>query len=313
MKILVTGANGLLGRHLVKKLLDSKYQVFATGKGRSKLPLNGEAKFEFRSLDITDGAAVNKLVNEIKPTVILHAAAMTQVDECELKKVDCWNTNVTATRFIIDAARETGSRIIFISTDFVFDGLHGPYKEEDEPNPVNYYGSTKLAAEKAIEQSGLDWAIVRTVLVVGSSADGQRQNILTWVKEKLEKGETIKVVDDQVRTPTYVEDLADGILLILEKNKKGIFHIAGKDTLTPYKIATQTADFLHLNANLIEKVDANNFTQAALRPPKTGFIIEKAKKELDYDPHSFTEILPSVFGDRYRRIAPPGQGSNRER
>ena len=295
MKILLTGANGLLGRHLVKKLAEKGYEVIATAKGESKINSIGNGKVKFLSLDITDGAAVNKLMNEVKPDVLLHTAAMTQVDECELNKIDCWNTNVTATRFLIDSAKETKSRIIFISTDFVFDGLHGPYKEEDEPNPVNYYGSTKLAAEKAVIQSGLDWAIVRTVLVVGNTEDGQRQNILTWVKEKLEKGETIKVVDDQVRTPTYVEDLADGIILILEKKSKGIFHIAGKDTLTPYQIARQTAEFLKLNSKLIEKSDASNFTQAALRPPTTGFKIDKAKKELSYQPHSFNEILKEVF------------------
>jgi len=295
MKILLTGANGLLGRHLVKKLAEKGYEVIATAKGESKINSIGKGKVKFLSLDITDGAAVNKLMNEVKPDVLLHTAAMTQVDECELNKIDCWNTNVTATRFLIDSAKETKSRIIFISTDFVFDGLHGPYKEEDEPNPVNYYGSTKLAAEKAVIQSGLDWAIVRTVLVVGNTEDGQRQNILTWVKEKLEKGETIKVVDDQVRTPTYVEDLADGIILILEKKSKGIFHIAGKDTLTPYQIARQTAEFLKLNSKLIEKSDASNFTQAALRPPTTGFKIDKAKKELSYQPHSFNEILKEVF------------------
>src|SRR6185295_4518394 len=264
MKILLTGANGLLGRHLVKKLAEKGYEVIATAKGESKINSIGNGKVKFLSLDITDGAAVNKLMNEVKPDVLLHTAAMTQVDECELNKIDCWNTNVTATRFLIDSAKETKSRIIFISTDFVFDGLHGPYKEEDEPNPVNYYGSTKLAAEKAVIQSGLDWAIVRTVLVVGNTADGQRQNILTWVKEKLEKGEKIKVVDDQVRTPTYVEDLADGIILVLEKNKKGIFHIAGKDTLTPYQIASETATYLKLDNKLIERASIKTFSQAAL-------------------------------------------------
>ena len=297
MEVLVTGANGMLGRRLVRKLVEKNYDVIATAKGPSKFEVNSEKPVEYRSLDITDGPSVNALINEVRPDVIVHTAAMTQVDECELHKIDCWNTNVTATRFILDAAKEIHSRIIFISTDFVFDGLSGPYKEDDEPNPVNYYGSSKLAAEKAVMESGVDWAIVRTVLVVGNTGDGQRQNILTWVKEKLEKGEKIKVVDDQVRTPTYVEDLAEGIILVLEKNKKGIFHIAGKDTLTPYQIANQTADFLKLNSALIEKAGMDNFSQAALRPPTTGFIIDKAKAELNYQPHSFTEILPAVFGN----------------
>jgi dTDP-4-dehydrorhamnose reductase len=292
MKILLTGANGLLGRTLLRKLIDKKYDVVATVKDASNIRY-GNAKV--LSLDISDGDAVYRLITSENPQCIIHAAAMTQVDQCELDKIDCWNTNVTATRFIVDAAQETRSRLIFISTDFVFDGSAGPYKETDVPNPVNYYGSSKLAAEKAIMESGVDWSIVRTVLVVGRTETDQRQNILSWVKEKLEKKENIKVVDDQVRTPTFVDDLAHGIILVLEKNAKGIFHISGKDTLTPYQIAKSTAEFLHLDSKLIERVDANSFTQPAQRPPITGFIIEKARKELGFEPHSFKEILSQVF------------------
>jgi dTDP-4-dehydrorhamnose reductase len=294
MKILLTGSNGLLGSRLVNKLSNSQHQLVATS--RTAFENDIQKNVDFRILDITDGPAVNRLINEVKPDVILHAAAMTQVDECELNKIDCWNTNVTATRFIVDAARETASRIIFISTDFVFDGQHGPYREEDETNPVNYYGSSKVGAEKAVMESGLDWAIVRTVLVVGTTADGQRQNLLSWVKEKLERGEAIRVVDDQVRTPTFVDDLADGVVLVLEKNASGIYHIAGKDTLTPFQMAVKAAKFLQLDSSLIQKADANTFTQAALRPPTTGFIIDKAKRELSYDPHSFSHVLSKVFG-----------------
>ena len=297
MKILLTGANGLLGRRLLKKLQEKNYDVIATAKDVSKLPQLPNRKTEYHSLDITDGDAVSKLITSTKPNVIIHAAAMTQVDQCELNKIDCWNSNVTATRFIVDAARECGSRIIFLSTDFVFDGASGPYKEEDTPDPINYYGSSKLAGEKAIMESGLNWTIVRTVLVVGKSDGDQRQNIISWVKEKLDKGEKIKVVDDQVRTPTFVDDLADGIMLALGKNATGIFHIAGKDTLTPYQIAMRTAEFLELNSSLIERVDASSFTQPAPRPPITGFIIEKAKKDLGYQPRSFNEILTEIFSE----------------
>src|SRR2546430_15624056 len=150
MKVLVTGANGLLGKHLMTKLLLKKYEVIATGKGASKFSYAHDPNCQYHSLDITHGEAVSKLIIATRPDMIIHAAAMTEVDECELNKIDCWNTNVTATRFIIEAAREINARIIFISTDFVFDGQQGPYKEDDEPNPVNYYGSTKWAAEKAV-------------------------------------------------------------------------------------------------------------------------------------------------------------------
>ncbi len=295
MKILITGANGLLGQHLVKHLLDKNYTVIATGIGPSRLPIEASKQFTYSELDITDGPVVNKTILKLHPDVIIHAAAMTQVDQCEEQKVACWNVNVTATRFLIDAAKEISARFVFLSTDFVFDGLHGPYAENSEPNPVNYYGSSKWGAEKAVEESGLDWAIVRTVLVTGNPLSGTRQNIITWVKDKLQKGEKIRVVDDQYRTPTYVEDLAAGITLVLDKKARGIFHISGKDALTPYAIAVETARLLKLDERLIEKVDSASLSQPAVRPARTGFIISKAENELGYRPHSFTESLKKIF------------------
>jgi dTDP-4-dehydrorhamnose reductase len=297
MKILVTGANGLLGQHLTMQLLDHQHQVIATGKGPARLSPPPGHPFTYRELDIVNGPMVNALVNETRPDLIIHTAAMTQVDECELKKIDCWNVNVTATRFLLDAAKEVNARFIYMSSDFVFDGLQGPYSEEAEPNPVNYYGSTKWGAEKAVMESGLQWAIVRTVLVTGNPMAGTRQNIITWVKEKLEKGEKIKVVDDQYRTPTFVEDLAAGIVLVAEKNATGIFHISGKDTLTPYAMAVETARQLRLDESLLEKADSSSFTQPAPRPARTGFIISKAERELGFRPHSFSESLEKMFSN----------------
>lgn len=295
MKILVTGANGLSGQHIVKQLLDRNYSVIATSKGPSRLPFKNNDQFYYHELDLIDGPYVNNFLLQHRPEVVIHAAAMTQVDECEQNKIDCWNVNVTATRFLLDACKETGSRFIYISTDFVFDGLQGPYTEEAEPNPINYYGSSKWGAEKAVIESGLQWTIVRTVLVTGNPLSGTRQNIITWVKDKLEKGEKIRVVDDQYRTPTFADDLATGILLVLEKNAQGIFHISGKESLTPYAMAVETARLLDLDESLIEKTDSATLSQAAMRPARTGFVITKAEKELGYQPHSFRESLQKMF------------------
>ena len=295
MKILITGANGMLGQHLVKHLLDKNYDVIATGIGPSRLPFKESKQFNYVELDITDGPVVNSMIVQLHPEVIIHAAAMTQVDQCEEQKIACWNINVTATRFLLDAAKEISARFIFISTDFVFDGLNGPYSENTEPSPVNYYGSSKWGAEKAVEESGLVWTIVRTVLLTGNPVTGTRQNIITWVKDKLQKGEKIRVVDDQYRTPTFVEDLAAGIMLVLEKNARGIYHISGKDALTPYAIAVETARLLKLDERLIEKVDSASLSQLAVRPARTGLIISKAETELGYRPHSFRESLEKMF------------------
>ena len=297
MKILLTGSNGLLGQHLVKQLLETtSHEIIATGRGENRLPFTSSKQYNYFSLDITDGIAVNDFILSSQPDVIIHAAAMTQPDPCEENQVECWNINVTATRFLTDAAEQVKARFIYISTDFVFDGLHGPYKETDEPGPVNYYGTSKLAAEKSVMTSKIQWAIVRTVLVYGNILVGNRSNIISWVKENLENNRPIKVVSDQWRTPTYVEDLAKGILLVLEKKATGIYHISGGEGMSPYDMAVVTADYLHLDKSLMTKVNADTFTQPAKRPLRTGFIIDKAKKELGYQPISFKEALKKMLG-----------------
>jgi len=294
---MITGSNGLLGQHLIKLLIETTvHEIIATGRGDSRLPFASAERHKYFSLDVTNGIAVNNFILLHKPNVIIHAAAMTQPDPCEENPVECWNINVTATRFLVDAAKAIDARFIYISTDFVFDGLHGPYKETDEPGPVNYYGSSKLAAEKSVTTGGLQWAIIRTVLVYGNILVGNRSNIISWVKENLENNRPIKVVSDQWRTPTYVEDLAKGILLVLEKNVTGIYHVSGEQGMSPYDMAVATADYLHLDKSLMTKVNADTFTQPARRPLHTGFVIDKAKKELGYQPISFKEALKKILG-----------------
>lgn len=292
MNIIVTGANGLLGQHLIVELVKRNYGVLAIGRGESR---NSSFVGKYIDMDITDSVGLRELIVTNKPDVIIHAAAMTQVDECEHDKQSCYNINVAATRFIIDAAREINCRIMYISTDFVFDGQSGPYDENSEPSPVNYYGSTKVTAEKAVMESNLHWTIIRTVLVYGQTLEGTRSNLVSWVKESLEEGKTIKLVGDQWRTPTFVGDLVKGIILALEKPADGIFHIAGKENLTPFDMGIQTARHLHLNSKLIEKVDTKSFPQAGVRPLKTGFKIDKARTELGYEPMSFGESLDFMY------------------
>ena len=295
MKILVTGANGLLGQHLLKLLLHfPTHDIIATGKGEQRVQFPGTT-FQYFDLDICDGVAVHHLIESVQPDMIIHAAALTKVDECELDHIACWNVNVTATRFLVDAAKKVNAFFIFVSTDFVFDGSGGPYLEEDAVNPVSYYGSSKVAAEKAVAESGLAYAIARTCLVYGDMVTGTRSNIISWVADNLQKGKQIKVVSDQWRTPTYVEDLAKGILLIAEKKAEGIYNISGEDFVSPYDMAIAAADYLHLDQGLIEKVDASVFTQPAKRPAITGFRIDKAKNELGFKPLSLKEGLQKMY------------------
>jgi dTDP-4-dehydrorhamnose reductase len=284
-----------LGQVLIKELVDKKYPVVATGKGPSRLIVAALEGYEYKELDITDGPAVEELILLEKPSVIVHAAAMTQVDQCEINKQDCYNVNVTATRFIIDAAKMVKARFIFVSTDFVFDGNNGPYKEDDEPAPVNYYGSTKLVAEKAVMESGLNWAIARTILVYGVAPTTGRTNIVSWVKQSLENKTPIRMVTDQLRTPTFVHDLAAGIILMIEKNAQGVYHLSGEEKMTPYEMAIETAEFFGLDRSLISESLSPDIKQPAVRPPRTGFDISKAKRDLGYQPTSFKEGLKEIF------------------
>jgi dTDP-4-dehydrorhamnose reductase len=291
MKVLITGANGLLGQHLTKLLLDKNYQVVATSRGESRLPFESSGNFTYHSMDIANAFDTYAVMNREKPDVVVHAAAMTQVDECELQPEQCERINVQGTAQILTDAEAFSSHFIYISTDFVFDGEKGNYSEEEDTNPISFYGFTKLQAESMVQISDMPFAIVRTCLVYGNLLKGTRSNIVSWVRGSLEQDKTIQVVSDQLRTPTYVGDLAKGIALIIEQKATGIYHISGKDWLTPYDIALKTAQKFQLDANKIVKVDAATFKQPGRRPLKTGFVIEKARKELGYEPISFDEGL----------------------
>lgn len=296
MKILLTGCNGMLGSWIAEHLSVSTHETLATGKGGFRLPQSLiHENFTYTTLDITDREAVIKCIKAFVPDTIIHSAAITQVDDCEIDKSFCYSVNVDGTRNITDAAKEVGARICFLSTDFVFSGEAGPYQETDSAVPVNYYGVTKLLAEELIRTSGLHWCIIRTILLYGKADPLKRSNFIYWIKKNLEEGTRIKVVNDQIRTPTYIPDLVNGIFLCLDKEAQGLFHMSGATVLTPFEMALGIANHLKLNKELLEPVDASSFSQAGRRPLKTGFIIEKAKKELGYSPKDFQTSLKLLF------------------
>jgi len=294
-KILITGSNGLLGQKLVYKLKDKlKNNLIATARGENRL-VNKEG-YIYESLDITNLKNVESIFEKHMPEVVINTAAMTNVDACETDKENCWKLNVNAVKNQIDTLiklktinKNYNPHFIHLSTDFIFDGTKGPLDEEAIPNPLSYYAESKLAAEKLVQQSNLNWAIARTVLVYGIVDNMSRSNIVLWVKQNLEQGKTINVVDDQFRTPTLAEDLADGCILIAEKKAKGIYNISGKDFYSILELAHIVADYYKLGKNLIKPSKSADIKQPAKRPPITGFIIDKAIKELGYNPHSFVE------------------------
>ena len=289
MKILVTGSNGLLGQKLSDLLQrEADVGLIATARKESTIPLS-RASFEI--LDVCDADAVNIVIGKIRPDVIINTAAITQVDKCELEREACWTANVTSVENLINACRKYNAHLLHVSTDFVFNGKHGPLDETVATDPVNYYGESKAEAERKVQSSAISWSIVRTVLVYGVTADMSRSNIVLWVKQSLENKKPIQVVNDQFRTPTLAEDLAMGCYRVARQKAKGIFHISGSEMMTPYDIAIRTADFFQLDKSLITAVDSTTFKQPAKRPLITGFVIDKARKELGYLPHSFREGL----------------------
>ncbi|MFZ1530158.1 MAG: SDR family oxidoreductase [Ferruginibacter sp.] len=292
-KILLTGSNGFVGRRLVGDLLQDNYIVIATARDNNARPFAGE-KFSFFIMDFTNEQQVKDVFDQVNPSVVIHCGAMSKPDECELNKDAALRTNLYGTELLLKYAGAVKSHFIYLSTDFVFDGSKAMHKEEDEPAPVNFYGHTKLLGENAVRRYTGNWTIVRTVLVYGNPMGG-RDNILTLTKKKLEKAELFKVVNDQQRTPTYIEDLSSGIIAIVRKRATGIFHLCGKDMMTPFDMAFSAAKYLQLDASLLQKVTAESFKEIAKRPLLSGFSISKAEKELDFMPHSFEEGLKKTF------------------
>ena len=291
MKILITGANGLLGQHLVNMLTSRHTQLTLTGRGPSRYSKSDHPFVTYLEADLGQQLSVKNVMQRSRPDVVIHAGAMTQVDICEQERDAAYHVNVKSTRSILTGAEATGAHVIYLSTDFVFDGIKGNYNEMDATGPVNWYGYTKLEAEELVFLYKGNATVVRTCLVFGDILYGTRSNIISWVKENLEDGKEIKVVDDQVRTPTYVKDLVSGIEKVIEKKATGIFHISGNEIFTPYDLAIRTAHFFELNESLIKRVNASTFTQPGRRPAKTGFDISKAINQLDYHPRSFDSAL----------------------
>ncbi len=289
-KVLITGSNGLVGQKVLAQLLQRQdYEVVATGLGGPRLPSSWAFSYKWASLDIRDAEQVNSIMQLERPDFVIHTAAMTQVDHCELNPEPCWEVNVNAVSHLVQACTVYHCHLIHLSTDFVFDGTGGPYTEDAFPNPVNFYGKSKLAAEQIIRDSQIPFTIVRTVLVYGLGHDLSRSNLILWVKTSLEKGKQIKVVNDQWRTPTLAEDLAWGCIAIMDKSITGIINVSGESWLTPFEMALQVVDFFGLDGTLIEEVSSATFVEPAKRPPKTGLVIERAKTLLNYTPKSFMD------------------------
>jgi len=290
MKILITGSNGLLGQKLIEYYQgNTAHQLVATARGEDRFP--NKIGYVYDSLDITNELEVMRIIALHKPDAVINTAAMTNVDACESDKAGCDALNVTAVQYLVEACNKVGAHLVHVSTDFIFDGTHGPLDENEVPAPLSYYGHSKLKAEQYVMAHANSWAIPRTVLVFGIVSDMSRSNIVLWAKGALESGKEINVVNDQFRTPTLAEDLAIGCALIAEQKANGIYNVSGRDFMSVFDLVYQVADFWKLDKNLLKMATSEGIKQPAKRPPITGFRIDKAQRELGYNPRSFKEGL----------------------
>ncbi len=288
-KIIITGSNGLLGQKLVTLFIAHNFEVFAFSKGNNRI--KNTDGFEYYNVNLTNFSKVSSLIKKIKPDYIINAAAMTNVDSCELRRRECNELNIKAVENLITSCKEYAIHLIHISTDFIFDGKKGNYIESDLSNPLNHYGLSKLKSEKALLKSSIQFTILRTILVYGLVDNANRSNIVLWVKNSLEANKEISVITDQYRMPTLSDDLAMACLLAIQKNATGIFHISSNELLSIYEITLQIAETFGLDKNLIKPTTTYQLNQKATRPPKTGFVINKAVNELGFTSAKFKDRL----------------------
>jgi dTDP-4-dehydrorhamnose reductase len=292
MKVLITGANGFLGQYLTLYLAGKNFYVFACSRGECRI--HEQNLFHYSSVDLANENAVIHLLQETKPDVVIHAAAMSKPDECDKNREVCYLNNVEATKFLLEASQQHQPHFIYVSTDFIF-GENGPHGEDENAEPLNYYGATKLEAEQLVKNSGLKYTIVRPVFIYGHLLPNMRPSFLHWIKTNLEQGKKLKIVSDQLRTPTFVLDICKGIETIILQQQQGVYHLAGKNILSPYEMAVEVAKFLKLDAALIEKVTSDTFPEPVKRAKRSGLKIDKARRELGYEPVSFSEGIQLTF------------------
>ena len=281
-RILICGSNGMLGQKLALMLSSqTDYEVLNTSIERSFV--FDDRLFDYTQLDITKKGDVKSLISSFHPTVILNAAAATNVDWCEVNREEAWKINVVGVENLIEAARKVGARLVHISTDYVFDGNHGPYREDDKPNPISYYGKSKLASENAVRSGAIPHTILRTIVLYGSGI-GLKDSFPIWVVKNLRAGQAIRCVDDQISNPTHVSDLALAAIKGFELNRDGIYHLCGNDRVSRFEFALQIADAFGLDRGLIRPVKSTELKQVAPRPLLSGFITLKAQTELGLNP-----------------------------
>jgi dTDP-4-dehydrorhamnose reductase len=265
MKILITGSNGLLGQKIVKQCLSKNIDFIATSKGNNRNSSCPNSNYE--SLDITVYEEVELLLEKTQPSHIINTAAVTNVDFCETNEELCHLVNVTAVSHLLNLSSQLNIHLTHLSTDFVFDGKDGPYREEDKVNPLSIYAKSKVDSEELLQKANYkNWSILRTIIVFGEGENLSRSNIVLWAKSALKKGDPLTIVDDQFRAPTWADDLAWACIQSARQNAKGIYHISGPETFSVFELVKRVANFFNLNFDQVTAIKSITLNQAAKRP-----------------------------------------------
>ena len=290
-RILIIGANGMLGQCCVNFYSgdDKNFELLAVSV-EDKPVFNGA---DYISCDITKREQVKKIVYDFCPDFIINAAAYTNVDKSEIERELAWKVNVKAVEYIAEAARVIDAHLVHISTDYIFNGKSGPYSEKAVPNPIGYYGRTKLASENALKISGSIYTILRTNILYGTAPDS-RPDFVKWVVESLRNKKNIRIVKDQINNPTFIDDLVLAINKIISYGKTGLYNIGGREFLSRLEFTNMIANHFQLDKSLIEPITTAELKQRARRPLNSGLITLKAETELGYKPHLIPEALEEM-------------------
>ena len=287
MRIFITGASGLLGSKVAEIALDRGYEVYS-GYNRYK-PEHGEPV----KLDLTNSDSIAKAIKDVKPDAIIHSAALTDVDRCEVEKELAYKINVEGTRVIAEMARKIGAFMVYVSTDYVFDGSRGMYRENDETNPINHYGYTKLLGERFCG----DFCIARPCVIYGAKPASGKVNFALWLIDKLGKGEEVKIITDQWITPTLNTNLAEMVLECVERELKGIYHLAGATRVSRFEFAKEIAREFGLDENLIKPAKMSDMSWIAKRPRDSSLDVSKASRCLNERPYYLRKALKVLKGE----------------
>ena len=277
MKVLITGASGLYGSKL-SQIIEKKCEVYS-GYNKDKPTYGNAVQF-----DISDKNRVENVFKKVNPDVVVHAASLTDVDKCETSKALAWKINVEGTRNTVEATKACDAFLFYVSTDYVFNGEKGNYVETDKPDPINYYGLTKLKAEQLVETVTEEYCIARTSVIYGAKPAAGKTNFALWLLNKLRQKETVKIVVDQWNSPTLNTNLAEMTWEIIQRGMTGVYHLAGATRISRYDFAKLIAQTFNLDTSLIKPVISASFSWAANRPRDSSLEIAKAHRMLKGKP-----------------------------